>query len=347
MFLATCSISVSAPNGEIGSTTLNKNGHIAASIMKADLTMESSILAGLPVFRMVARAGGFTAASGRLGISVSAVSQSIRQIELRLGIRLFDRTSRNVRLTERGRQLLETIEGPIGLLAGAIETAREVDGEPSGHLRITLSRLAAEICILPTLVGFVRRYPAIRLELSTDDRLTDIVSGGFDAGIRFRGTLELDMISVPLGPPLRRSMLASKDYLARAGEPQTPEDLSRHAVIRYRFPGSGRLEPLTLRRGEETILLDPPAVLILDDNGHFALASRAGLGLAQRFRVTEEAAIESGELVSVLDAYEPELQQLHIYFPSRDLQPAKLRAFIDWFKTGRAGTDTTVGQDAP
>lgn len=303
--------------------------------MKAGLTMDTSILAALPVFRTVAQAGGFTAAAGRLGISVSAVSQSIRQLELRMGVRLFDRTSRSVRLTERGRQLLEAIEGPIGLLSGAVEAIKEADGEPSGHLRITLSRLAAEICILPRLADFVRRYPAIRLELSTDDRLTDIVSNGFDAGVRFRGALELDMISVPLGPPLRRSMLASKEYLARVGEPRTPEDLPGHAIIRYRFPGSRRLEPLTFRRGEETIQLDPPAALILDDNRHFALASSAGLGLAQRFRATEERLIESGELVSVLDAYEPEPQEFHIYFPSRDLQPAKLRAFIEWFRAGR------------
>ncbi|MDH6233024.1 DNA-binding transcriptional LysR family regulator [Mesorhizobium soli] len=296
--------------------------------------MDSNILAALPIFRTVARAGGFTAASGRLGISVSAVSQAIRQLELRLGTRLFDRTSRSVRLTERGHQLLEAIEGPIGVLSGALEAIKEADGEPSGHLRISLSRLAAEVCILPKLAEFVRRYPAVRLELSTDDRLTDIVSNGFDAGIRFRGALELDMISVPIGPPLRRSILASPDYLARAGEPQTPEDLVRHAVIRYRFPGSGRLEPVTLRRGEETVHLDPPAALILDDNGHFALASRAGLGLAQRFRATEEEALKSGELVSVLDTYEPEPQHFHIYFPSRSLQPTKLRAFIQWFRAG-------------
>lgn len=267
-----------------------------------------------------------------MGISVSAVSQAIRQLEHRLGVRLFDRTSRSVHLTERGQQLLAAIDGPLALLSGAIEAVSEADGEPSGHLRITLSRLAAEVCVLPTLAEFVRRYPAIRLELSTDDRLTDIVSGGFDAGIRMRGALELDMISVPIGPPLRRSILASPDYLARNGVPQTPEDLAGHALIRYRYPGSGRLEPMTLRRGDETILLDPPATLILDDNSHFALASRAGLGLAQRYRPTEEAALASGELVSVLDGYEPEPQHFHMYFPSRDLQPQKLRAFIDWFR---------------
>ncbi|MGO4840384.1 LysR family transcriptional regulator, partial [Rhizobiaceae sp. 2RAB30] len=116
----------------------------------------------MPVFRAVAEAGGFTAASGRLGISVSAVSQAIRQLELRLGMRLFDRTSRSVRLTERGRQLFEAVEGPIGLLSGAIEAVKERDGEPSGHLRISLSRLAAEICVLPTLPEFVSRYPGIR-----------------------------------------------------------------------------------------------------------------------------------------------------------------------------------------
>ncbi|MGO4842532.1 hypothetical protein AB4144_60715, partial [Rhizobiaceae sp. 2RAB30] len=99
--------------------------------------------------------------------------------------------------------------------------------------------------------------------------------------------------------------------------------MSRHRIIRYRYPGSGRLEPLVFRRGDEIIQLDPSGVLILDDNAHFSLASHAGLGLAQRFRVTEEGALAAGKLVSILDAYEPELQQLHIYFPSRDLQPAK------------------------
>ena len=151
---------------------------------------------------------------------------------------MFDRTSRSVRLTEHGRQLLATIERPIDVLSTAVEAIKEADGEPSGHLRITLSRLAAEVCILPTLPDFVRRYPAIRLELSTDDRLTDIVSNGFDAGIRFRETLELDMISVPVGPPLRRSMLANPDYLLRAGVPRTLDELNRHAIIRSRESGS-------------------------------------------------------------------------------------------------------------
>lgn len=265
-------------------------------------------------------------------MSVSAVSQAIRQLERRLGIRLFDRTSRSVRLTERGRQLLGAIDTPIDALSGAVEAAREADGEPSGHLRITLSRLAAEICVVPRLADFVRRYPGICLELSTEDRLTNIVGNGFDAGIRLRGALELDMISIPIGPPLRRSMLASPSYLARSGVPQTPEELNRHAIIRYRFPGSGGLEPLMFRRGDELVQLDPPPAMVLDDNAHFSLASHAGLGLAQRFRATEEAALQSGELISVLDAYEPEPQHFHLYFASRSLQPSKLRAFTQWLR---------------
>ncbi|WP_417770005.1 LysR substrate-binding domain-containing protein [Stappia sp.] len=302
------------------------------SILKGSLTMDAAILSALPVFRAVALTGGFTAAAGRLGVSASAVSQTIRQLERRIGARLFDRNSRSVRLTERGRQFLAAIDAPLAALDGALDHVRDTGGPVSGTLRITLSRLAAEFCVVPHLGGFVRAYPGIRLELSTDERLTDIVRDDFDAGIRFRGSLEQDMISVPIGPPLRRSLLASPLYLAKAGCPQTPEDLAGHRVIRYRYPGSGRLEPLIFRRGEQTIQIDPPAAMVLDDNAHFALATREGLGIAQRFRIDEEPELADGRLVSLLDDFEPEPQRFHIYFPSRDMQPAKLRAFIDWFR---------------
>ncbi|WP_026059967.1 LysR family transcriptional regulator [Pseudaminobacter salicylatoxidans] len=284
----------------------------------------------LPVFRMVATSGGFTAAAGPLGVTPSAVSQKIRQLEAMLGVRLFERTSRSVRLTEAGRLLLADTERPFEELAAAIDHARTIDQRPAGILRINLSRLAAEVCILPRLGNFVRRYPEITLELSTDDRLTNIVASGFDAGIRMSGTLEQDMIARRIGPPLRRAMLAAPSYLDRCGVPLHPRELDEHEVIRYRFPGSQRLEPLTFRIGDQVHRLDPTPRLILDDNGHIALAVREGLGLAQRYRVTEEAAIKSGEVVEVLSEFEPEPFQFHLYYPSRN-QPPKLQVFIRWF----------------
>jgi DNA-binding transcriptional LysR family regulator len=292
--------------------------------------MESELFSLLPAFRMVASAGGFTAASGRLGITPSAVSQKIRQIEALVGARLFERTSRSVRLTEAGRLLLQDTDRAFSDIADALDRVRTVEKRPAGNLRINLSRLAAQICILPRLAGFVRHYPDITLELATDDRLSDIVAGGFDAGIRFSDTLELDMIARTIGPPLRRTVLASRSYLDHAGTPQHPNDLTNHQVIRYRFPGSQRLEPLSFEIDGQIFRLDPPPRLVFDDNHHFDFAVRSGLGIAQLYRETELPAIEAGELVELLTDFAPRPVQFQLYYPTRN-QPEKLRAFIDWF----------------
>ena len=300
--------------------------------MKYSFMVDALVLSALPTFRAVAATGGFTAASGRLGVSPSAVSQTIRHLENRLGVRLFERTSRSVGLTGAGRQLLDQIDGPMAQLDTAVDEIGQSREQPSGPLRITTSRLAADICILPHLAGFIRRYPDIKLEISTNDRLTDIVRAGFDAGIRLHDALELDMISAPIGPETRRSILGSPAYFDRRGVPERPEDLSAHDVIRYRFPGSERLEPLRFSEGDQILDLDPPPQMILDDNAHISLATREGLGIAQRFLATEKAHLASGALVRVLEAFEPPPVRFHVYYPSREHQPARLRAFIDWFR---------------
>ena len=288
------------------------------------------LLSLLPAFRTVAASGGFTAASGRLGMTPSAVSQKIRQLESHLGTRLFERTSRSVRLTEAGKLLLEDSEQAFSDLADALERVRAVDKRPAGELRINLSGLAAELCILPRLAGFVRHYPDIALELVTDDRLSDIVKGGWHAGIRMSEEVDMDMISRPIGPSLRRTVMASPAYLDMAGVPQHPADLSKHRVIRYRFPGSQRLEPLRFASEGRMLEMNPAPALVLNDNDQIGFAVRAGLGLAQRFHATAEPEVAAGETVEVLVPYEPPRRQFHLYYPSRG-QPPKLQAFIDWF----------------
>lgn len=284
----------------------------------------------LPAFRMVAQSGGFTAASGRLGISPSAVSQKIRQLESHLGAKLFERTSRSVRLTEAGRLLLDDTDRSFSDLAEAMDRVRSFGKLPAGELRINLSGLAAELCVLPRLEGFVRHYPDIALELVTDDRLSDIVAAGCHAGIRMSDALELDMISRPIGPPLRRTVMAAPAYLDVAGMPQHPAELGAHKLIRYRYPASQRLEPLRFLVDGRMIEVDPAAALVLNDVHQIGFAVRAGLGLAQVFRATAEHAAEAGQTLEVLAAFEPPRQQFHLYYPSRG-QPPKLKAFIDWF----------------
>lgn len=292
--------------------------------------MTPDLFSLLPTFRMVATTDGFTAASGRLGITPSAVSQKIRQLEGLVGVRLFERTSRSVRLTEAGQLLLRDTDRAFGDIADALDRAKAVGKRPAGNLRINLSRLAAQVCILPRLADFVRHYPDITLELATDDRLADIVAGGFDAGIRFPDVLELDMIARPIGPALRRSMLAAPSYLESAGVPRHPVDLMAHRIIRYRLPGSQRLEPLTFNVEGEVLRLEPPPRLVLDDNDHISLAVREGLGIAQRYTATEMPAIGSGHVVELLTRFEPAPNRFHLYYPSRG-QPPKLQAFIEWF----------------
>lgn len=289
----------------------------------------SDLLALLPAFRTVATSGGFTAASGRLGMTPSAVSQKIRQLETQLGTRLFERTSRSVRLTEAGRLLLEDSERAFSDLGDALDRVRALDRRPAGELRINISALAAHICILPQLEGFVRRYPEIALELVTDDRLSDIVAGGWHAGIRMSDELELDMISRPIGPRLRRTMMASPAYLEQAGVPKSPADLEGHRIIRYRFPGSQRLEPLRFLVEGRMLEMNPAPAMVLNDNEQIGFAVRAGLGLAQRFHATADGEAP-GATAEVLVAFEPPRRQFHLYYPSRG-QPPKLQAFIDWF----------------
>ncbi|WP_182549816.1 LysR family transcriptional regulator [Phyllobacterium myrsinacearum] len=292
--------------------------------------MGTDLFSLLPTFRMVATTGGFTAASGRLGVTPSAVSQKIRQIEHLLGARLFERTSRSVRLTEAGRLLLQNTDRAFIDIADALDLVRTVEKRPAGNLRINLSRLAAQVCILPRLAAFVRHYPDIVVELTTDDRPVDIVAGGFDAGIRFADTLEMDMIARAIGPVLRRSVVTSRIYLEAAGVPQHPDDLENHHVIRYRLPESQRLVPLTFNVAGQELRIDPPPRLVFDDNHHFDFALRSGLGVAQLFRETEVNAIDAGELVELLTQFEPRPVQFQLYYPTRN-RPPKLRAFIEWF----------------
>lgn len=290
----------------------------------------ADLYALLPAFRMVARTGGFTAASGRLGMTPSAVSQKIRQLESQLGVRLFERTSRSVRLTEAGQTLLEDTERAFTELGDALDRVRAIGRAPAGELRINLSRLAAQACILPRLADFIRHYPDIALELATDDRLSDIVAGGFHAGIRMSDSLEMDMISRPVGPPLHARVLASAKYLEQMGVPQHPGDLAGHRLIRYRFPGSQRLKPLVFNVDGRLQEMSVQAAMVFNDNDHIAYAVREGLGIAQGFWPDEDEAIERGELVEVLSAFAPPPSQFHLYYPSRE-QPPKLKAFIDWF----------------
>lgn len=308
--------------------------------MKKNLMIKPEPLAGLSVFRTVARLGSFTRAADHLGVTASAVSQSVRGLEARLGVRLFNRTSRRVALSEAGREFLAQIDPSLDRIDIAMQRLRADQGQPSGLLRINLSRLVAGLYINPRLPEFLARYPQIQVELFTDDTLADVVAGGFDAGIRIGHKLAQDMVARPISGPLRRAIVATPEYLRRHGTPRTPADLAGHDCIRFRMPGSGRLEPWSFVDNGRELQMDVQGRLIYTDDRMAREAARDGLGLAQLFVETVKADLADGRLVRVLTEYAPALPGFYIYYPAREHMPPKLRAFVDFLcePMGRTGT---------
>lgn len=279
--------------------------------------MRQDHLDGLLTFIAVAEERGFSAAAVKLGISPSAVSQSVRHLEQRLGLTLFNRTTRSVSLTEVGERYLERIQPALKQLAQASqELGREAD-HPAGLLRINVPRAAYLIVLQPMLRRFMEAYPEINLEIRVESLLVDIVSQGFDAGIRFGGLVEKDMVAVAVGPALQAQIIASPDYLVRHGVPVHPRDLMAHDCISFRHVSTGQIERWELERGEETFSLQVKGRLILNDSETLVRAALDSLGIAYMINGYIEPLIEQGRLVRVLQEWSPVLPALHLYYPTR------------------------------
>lgn len=301
----------------------------------------SSLLQLLPFFEAVARLGSFTQAANHLGVTPPAVSQNIQALETRLGVRLFNRTSRSVRLSDEGKIFYRRVAPAMSQIDVAADDLRTLRGQPSGLLRITLPQLAASLLVMPYLAEFQTRYPEVQLELFTDDHFSDLVLGSFDAGIRMRAMLQKDMIAVPIDNGQRRVVIASPGYLTQRGEPLTPAALSEHNCLRYRFPGSGKFEPWYFRQNDGHLTLEVGGSLIFNEDRLIKDAALAGLGMTQRFRGTVQRELESGQLVEVLADYAGDSPGFFIYFPASRHMPLKLRVFIDFMR------EKQVLQDMP
>ncbi|UAN60095.1 LysR family transcriptional regulator [Serratia sp. JSRIV004] len=295
----------------------------------------SSLLQLLPFFDAVAKLGSFTQAANHLGVTPPAVSQNIRALEAHLGVRLFNRTSRSVRLSDEGLAFYERIAPAMGQIEIAAENVSSQRGEPSGLLRITLPQLAASMLVMPYLPEFHARYPELKLELFTDDRFADLVLDNFDAGIRMQRMLQKDMVAVPIDHGQQHVVVASPGYLAQHGQPQTPQELQQHDCMRYRFPGSGKLEPWYFSNGTEHLTLEVNGRLIFNENQLLKDAAIAGLGLTQRFRAAVHKELQSGQLREVLRDFSHVAPGFFIYFPAGRHMPLKLRVFIDFMREKR------------
>ncbi len=292
--------------------------------------MRGSEFAELKAFVAVVDRGSFARAADHLGISRSALSQVIRQLESRLGVRLLNRTTRSVAPTESGRRLHERIAPMFLEMDDAVAQAVDATSRTAGTLRINTLSMAAKKIIAPRLGSFHKSHPEVVLDIVIDDGLSDIVAGGFDAGIRVGGRLQKDMIAIRLTPDVRLLAVASPDYLARAGEPKTPADLHRHACINWRFPGSGRVARWEfLKKGKkiEAVVEGP---LISNHQDIVVPAALQGLGIFYAYNDDGIAeALERGRLKRVLVDWSLTMPGLYLYYSNRRHTQPALRAFID------------------
>ncbi|MDE5445058.1 LysR family transcriptional regulator [Bradyrhizobium sp. CSA207] len=272
---------------------------------------------GLLAFLAVARERSFTRAAARFGVSQSALSHTIRQLEARLGVRLLTRTTRAVVPTEAGERLLERIGPHFDQIEIEIDALNELREKPAGTIRIVAPDYAISSILWPKLKRFLPKYPEIKVELLLDNGLTDIVTERFDAGVRMGEQLAKDMISARIGPDFRFAVVGAKSYLAGRSKPEKPQDLMQHDCINYRFPTSGALYVWEFEEAGREIKIRVDGQLVFNNIFHVLDGALAGRGLAY---VPEEIAlpyIAKGQLQRVLEGWSPYWDGYHLYYPSR------------------------------
>jgi DNA-binding transcriptional LysR family regulator len=299
-------------------------------LLRKQSIMRGSDFAELKAFAAVVERESFARAADHLGFSPSALSQTIRQLETRLGVRLLNRTTRSVAPTSAGARLYERIVPVIQELDAAVAEAVGATGRTAGTLRINTLSMAADKLIAPRLGRFHRAYPQVVLDIVIDDGLSDIVAGRFDAGIRVGERLEKDMIAVRLTPDVEMTAVASPDYLAHHGEPKTPADLHRHVCINWRFPGSGAIYRWGFEKKGKKLEISVEGALISNHQEIVVEGALQGLGILYAYydeRIDDF--IARGQLKRVLAEWSLTLPGLFLYYSNRRLPRPALRAFIN------------------
>jgi len=294
-------------------------------------------LDGLLAFWKVAEQRGFSAAAAALEVSPSALSQAIRSLESRLGVRLLNRTTRSVSLTEAGEAYLSRIGPALGDVMLAGEQLHALQGRPSGVLRINSARVAIAMVLQPLLAGFLEAHPDVQIELSNDEGYIDIVERGFDAGVRLGESVQKDMVGVPLSGPLSMAIVGSPDYFKRHPAPKHPSDLVHHDCVRFRFLGSGAIYKWELNVDGRLVEYEVTGSLTITDSLFSVEAALDGVGLAYTFEQLVLPHIRAKTLKRVLSAFSPTFPGFYLYYPSRRQQSSKLKAFVDYAMTRRAG----------
>jgi DNA-binding transcriptional LysR family regulator len=295
----------------------------------------SADLNDLSAFIDVARAGGFRDAARTTGASASKLSEAVRRLEKRLGVRLLNRTTRSIAPTEAGARLIECLTPALAEVAATLDIVNAHRERPAGTLKLNVPANVASGILPPIVSGFLRAYPDIRLEVIAEDSFVDVFKAGCDAGIRYEERLEQDMIAVPIGPRVQRFVTAAApSYIAAHGAPQHPRDLLSHRCLRGRFD-SGAMQVWEFDRDGEIVRVDPAGPLVVQPGAAADLlisAAIAGIGIIALFEDRLRPLIDEGALVPVLEEWLQPFSGPFLYFPSRRLLPAPLRAFIDFIK---------------
>ncbi|WP_439595675.1 LysR substrate-binding domain-containing protein [Falsiroseomonas sp.] len=290
--------------------------------------MQRDLLPHLPVVLAVARCGGFAAAGAALGLGASAVSHAVRLVEDRLGLPLFARTTRSLALTEAGAELVSALGPAFAEIEEALERLRAARGEVSGTLRINAPSLALPLALNGILAEMARRHPGVTVEVVTDNALTDIVAGGFDAGIRLGEFIAQDMVAVRLTPPFRAVMVASPAYLAARGTPDSVAALARHACIGFRLIASGAVYDWELSEGGREVAVPVRGPVRVTDPMAARDLAIAGLGIAYLFEPLVQAELAEDRLRLVMPEAAIEEPGLFLYHPMRAAAAPKLAALL-------------------
>lgn len=291
--------------------------------------MKRETLGDLTVFMHVAEQRSFTRAAVRLGLSQSAVSHAVRRLEASVGLKLLHRSSRHVSTTDPGEKLLASLRPGFGQIESRLEELRHLGDSPSGRVRLTASKAAAETLLMPVLSQVVRDYPEIEIELNLDPHLSDLAGDRFDAGVRLGEYVGPDMIAVRVGPPLRMAAVATPGYFEAHGLPRHPDDLDAHDCLRLRFSPHAPTYEWEFERGEEEIVKKVSGPFVFSDSGVCIEAARAGHGIAFVTEPEVSKALEDGSLRRALADWCPPFDGYHLFYSGRRQVSSALRLVID------------------
>lgn len=289
--------------------------------------MVRSVFIELDAVLSIARRGSFRAAALELGMSTTALSNAVAKLEQRLGIRLFNRTTRSVSLTDAGKTFVERVGPALTDIHDAMQAAQSLQETPSGTLRINAFASAAREVMAPLILSFLRHYPQVHIDLVTEGRLVDIVADGFDMGLRPADLVPSDMIAVSMGLARSNAVVASPDFIRMHSTPIVPADLYRFRCIRARLPNNALLR-WRFEKDGSAVQIDVQGAITLDEPSLVRIAVQSGIGLGYVMEADVREDIAAGRLVRVLEDWTPPLSPLALYYPGRKNPPAAFSAFI-------------------